>query len=133
MIPTQQYRFLRRSLRDGRSLNEQTSRWDKLHLDPWLLLFLIVNAALGLLMVYSASNEDMSMVMRQGISFAVGFALMFACAQVPPKVYQAVSPWFYFIAILLLILVLLVGDVRLGAKRWLTTNRTKMSNKIAIK
>lgn len=120
MIPTQQYRFLRRSLRDGRSLNEQTSRWDKLHLDPWLLLFLIINAAVGLLMVYSASNEDMSMVMRQGISFAVGFALMFACAQVPPKVYQAVSPWFYFIAILLLILVLLVGDVRLGAKRWLT-------------
>lgn len=120
MVPTQQYRFLRRSLRDGRSLNEQTSRWDKLHLDPWLLLFLVINAVLGLMMVYSASNQDWSMVLRQGISFGIGFLLMFACAQVPPKVYQAVSPWFYMIAILLLILVLLVGDVRLGAKRWLT-------------
>ena len=120
MIPTQQYRFLRRSLRDGRSLNEQTSRWDKLHLDPWLLLFLIINAFLGLMMVYSASNQDMSMVLRQGISFGVGFLVLFGCAQIPPKVYQAISPWFYLIAILLLILVLLVGDVRLGAKRWLT-------------
>ena len=120
MIPTQQYRFLRRSLRDGRSLNEQTSRWDKLHLDPWLLLFLVINAALGLMMVYSASNQDISMVVRQGVSFGVGFLLLFGCAQIPPKVYQAVSPWFYLIAILLLILVLLVGDMRLGAKRWLT-------------
>ena len=94
MIPTQQYRFLRRSLRDGRSLNEQTSRWDKLHLVPWLLLFLIINAFLGLMMVYSASNQDMSMVLRQGISFGVGFLVLFGCAQIPPKVYQAISPWF---------------------------------------
>ena len=71
-------------------------------------------------MVYSASSEDMSMVIRQAVSFGVGFILLFICAQIPPKVYQAISPWFYLFAILLLILVLLVGDVRLGAKRWLT-------------
>ena len=120
MEPSSQYRFLRQSVRDGLSFNNQSSRWEKLHLDPWLLGFLVINAILGLLMVYSASDQDVGMVVRQGISFGVGFALLFACAQVPPKVYQAISPWFYLFAILLLILVLLVGDVRLGAKRWLT-------------
>lgn len=120
MTPSPQYKFLRQSVRDGLSFNQNISRWDKLHLDPWLLGFLIINTILGLLMVYSASSEDISMVVRQGISFAVGFVLLFICAQIPPKVYQAVSPWFYLFAILLLILVLLVGDVRLGAKRWLT-------------
>ncbi|MCP5586780.1 FtsW/RodA/SpoVE family cell cycle protein, partial [Klebsiella pneumoniae] len=79
-----------------------------------------INTILGLLMVYSASDQDVGMLVRQGLSFVVGFILLFLCAQVPPKVYQAISPWFYGIAILLLILVLLVGDVRLGAKRWLT-------------
>ena len=120
MQPSPQYKFLRQSVRDGLSFSKTTSRWDKLHLDPWLLSLLIINMILGLLMVYSASSEDMSMVIRQGVSFAVGFVLLFLCAQIPPKVYQAISPWFYLIAILLLILVLLVGDVRLGAKRWLT-------------
>ena len=120
MTPSPQYKFLRQSVRDGLSFNQNISRWDKLHLDPWLLGLLIINSILGLLMVYSASSEDISMVVRQGISFAVGFVLLFICAQIPPKVYQAVSPWFYLFAILLLILVLLVGDVRLGAKRWLT-------------
>ena len=120
MTPSPQYKFLRQSVRDGLSINQKVSRWDKLHLDPWLLGFLIINAILGLLMVYSASSEDMSMVIRQAVSFGVGFILLFICAQIPPKVYQAISPWFYLFAILLLILVLLVGDVRLGAKRWLT-------------
>ena len=120
MTPSPQYKFLRQSVRDGLSINLKVSRWEKLHLDPWLLGFLIINAILGLLMVYSASSEDMSMVIRQAVSFGVGFVLLFICAQIPPKVYQAISPWFYLFAILLLILVLLVGDVRLGAKRWLT-------------
>ena len=81
MIPSQQYRFLRHSLRDGRSIKSDTSRWTKLHLDPWLLCFLILNAILGLMVVYSATAQDMGMVMRQGISFGIGFIAMFICAQ----------------------------------------------------
>ena len=58
MIPSQQYRFLRHALRDGRSIKHDASRWKKLHLDPWLLCFLLLNAALGLMLVYSASVPD---------------------------------------------------------------------------
>ncbi len=120
MIPSQQYRFLRQSLRDGRSIKDDSSKWHRLHLDPWLLGLLIINSIIGLMAVYSATAEDMSMVLRQATSFGVGFILLFICAQIPPKVYQATSPYFYLISMVLLVLVLVIGDTRLGAKRWLT-------------
>ncbi|MGA8883162.1 MAG: rod shape-determining protein RodA [Acinetobacter sp.] len=120
MIPSQQYRFLRQSARDGLSIKHDSSRWTKLHLDPWLLCFLILNAVLGLMVVYSATAEDAGMVLRQATSFGVGFIVMFLCAQVPPKVYQAISPYLYIFGVLMLILVLAVGETRMGAKRWIT-------------
>ena len=119
MIPSQQYRFLRHGVRDGLSMKSDSSRWTKLHLDPWLLCFLLLNSALGLCVVYSAS-QDGAMVMRQAISFGIGFILLFVLAQIPPKVYQAVSPYFYLISLILLILVLFIGERRLGAKRWIS-------------
>ena len=120
MIPSQQYRFLRQSLRDGRSIKHDSSRWAKLHLDPWLLCFLILNAVLGLLVIYSASAQDTGMVFRQATSFAVGFIVMIICAQIPPKVYQAISPYFFIFAVILMVLVLVVGETRMGAKRWIS-------------
>jgi rod shape determining protein RodA len=120
MIPSQQYRFLRQSLRDGRSIKHDSSRWAKLHLDPWLLCFLLLNAVLGLMAVYSATAENTGMVLRQATSFGVGFILLFICAQIPPKVYQSIIPYFYLFALILLLLVLFVGERRLGAKRWLS-------------
>ena len=120
MIPSQQYRFLRQSLRDGRSIKHDSSRWAKLHLDPWLLCFLILNAVLGLLVIYSASAQDMGMVFRQAPSFAVGFIVMIICAQIPPKVYQAISPYFFIFAVILMVLVLVVGETRMGARRWIS-------------
>ena len=120
MIPSQQYRFLRYSARDGMSIKHDSSRWAKLHLDPWLLCFLVLNAILGLMVVYSATAENTGMVLRQATSFAVGFTLMFLCAQVPPKVYQAISPYFYIFGIIMLMLVFVIGETRLGAKRWIT-------------
>ena len=120
MIPSQQYRFLRQSLRDGRSIKHDSSRWAKLHLDPWLLCFLILNAVLGLLVIYSASAQDMGMVFRQATSFAVGFIVMIICAQIPPKVYQAISPYFFIFAVILMVLVLVVWETRMGARRWIS-------------
>lgn len=120
MIPSQQYRFLRHALRDGRSIKHDSSRWTKLHLDPWLLSFLLLNAALGLMMVYSATSQDSSMVIRQAISFGIGFVVMFVLAQIPPKVYQAISPYLYLFGIFMLLLVFVIGERRLGATRWIT-------------
>ncbi len=120
MNPSQQYRFLRHSLRDGRSIKNDSSRWTKLHLDPWLLCFLILNAILGLMVVYSATAQDMGMVLRQATSFGIGFIAMIILAQIPPKVYQAASPYFYIFAVIMLALVLVIGETRMGAKRWIS-------------
>lgn len=119
MKPVPQSRFLRYSIRDGLHLKNNASYWHKLHLDPWLLSLLILNAILGLIVVYSASAQDMGLVFKQGFSFLLGFVALFVCAQVPPKVYQAFSPYLYAVSLVLLIAVFFIGEVRMGARRWI--------------
>ena len=120
MEPSQQYKFLRHALRDGRNFNSSASFWSKFHLDPWLFIFLVLNSIFGLIIIYSATSEDTNMLVRQASSFIVGFIVMIIFAQIPPKVYQVVSPFLYVISIALLVMVLFVGEVRLGAKRWIS-------------
>ncbi|ENV63986.1 rod shape-determining protein RodA [Acinetobacter junii NIPH 182] len=119
MKPVPQSRFLRYSIRDGLHLKNNSSYWYKLHLDPLLLSLLILNAILGLIVVYSASAQDMGLVFKQGFSFLLGFVALFICAQVPPKVYQAFSPYLYVVSLVLLIAVFFIGEVRMGARRWI--------------
>lgn len=117
--PNQQYKFLRQAPRDGMSTIHKVSAWDRLHIDPWLTFFLILNACLGLLVLYSASGEETARVIKQGISFIIGFVVMFTLAQIPPKIYQAFSPYFYIMGLLSLFAVMLFGEVRMGAQRWI--------------
>ncbi|WP_336949016.1 rod shape-determining protein RodA [Acinetobacter junii] len=119
MKPVPQSRFLRYSIRDGLHLKKNSSYWHKLHLDPWLLSLLILNAILVLIVVYSASAQDMGLVFKQGFSFLLGFVALCICAQVPPKVYQAFSPYLYAVSLVLLIAVFFIGEVRMGARRWI--------------
>lgn len=113
------YRFLRYAPRDGTTMQMQPGRWTRMHLDPWLLGLLFIATIFGLVVLYSASGQDVGMVTRQAISFSMAFVVMITLAQVPPKMYQAFSPWFYGIGFILLIMVALVGQVSLGARRWL--------------
>ncbi len=119
MPPSSQYKFLRQSPRDGLSTAMQPSRWQRLHIDPWLCLFLILNALLGLTVLYSASAQDLGLLSKQAMSFGIGFVVMIALAQIPPKVYQAFSPYFYGFGLLCLIAVMIFGEVRMGAQRWI--------------
>ncbi len=120
MPPSSQYKFLRQAPRDGLSTAMQPSRWQRMHIDPWLCLCLIAIAALGLTVLYSASAQDSGLVAKQAMSFAIGFAVMIGLAQIPPKVYQAFSPYFYLFAFLSLFAVMIFGEVRMGAQRWIT-------------
>jgi rod shape determining protein RodA len=113
------YRFLRYAPRDGTTMQMQPGRWTRLHLDPWLLGLLFIATIFGLVVLYSASGQDIGMVTRQAISFGMAFVVMITLAQVPPKMYEAFSPWFFGFGLFLLIMVALVGQVSLGARRWL--------------
>ena len=119
MAPSSQYKFLRQAPRDGLSTATQLSRWQQLHIDPWLCLFLVLNALLGLTVLYSASAQDVGLVSKQAMSFGIGFVVMFSLAQIPPKVYQAFSPYFYVFGVLSLLAVVIFGVVRMGAQRWI--------------
>jgi rod shape determining protein RodA len=113
------YRFLRYAPRDGTTMQMQPGRWTRMHLDPWLLGLLFIAMIFGLVVLYSASGQDVGMVTRQAISFSMALVVMISLAQVPPKMYQAFSPWFFGFGLVLLIMVALVGQVSLGARRWL--------------
>lgn len=119
MSPSSQYKFLRQAPRDGLSTAMLPSRWQRLHIDPWLCSFLILNACLGLTVLYSASAQDVGLVSKQAMSFGIGFIVMLGLAQIPPKVYQAFSPYFYLIALFALIAVKIFGEIRMGAQRWI--------------
>lgn len=119
MTTPPQSKFLRQAPRDGLSTASLPSKWHKLHLDPWLCLYLLLTAILGLTVLYSASEQDWSLVSKQAMSFTIGFFTMLGLAQVPPKVYQSFAPYLYIVALLSLIGVKLFGEVRLGAQRWI--------------
>ncbi|EKD91613.1 MAG: rod shape-determining protein [uncultured bacterium] len=95
-------------------------RWQKIHLDPLLVLGLLLLSALGLLILYSASNANQALVNQQGVHLIISFILMILAAQISPKRYQKIAPWLYFFSLFFLIAVLLVGKIDHGGRRWLS-------------
>lgn len=91
----------------------------RLHLDIWLVLSILALCALGLVTLYSASGESIDAVTRQALRMAVAFAGMLLLAQLPPALVSRWSAWFYVVSLLLLMLVLVMGEIAMGAKRWL--------------
>ena len=91
----------------------------RVHLDAPLLLGLLAVAAIGLVVLYSASLQDLESVIRQGTRLGLGFVVLIVLAQVPPTLLRTWTPALYAIGNLLLVAVLLVGDHSMGAQRWL--------------
>lgn len=114
-----QDRFLRTMPRDGTGFKRKFNIWRFLHLDPVLLLALLATGLLGLFELYSASGQHLDMTLKQMMSFSIGLVALFVMAQIPPRTYLALSPWFYLGGVGLLIAVAIFGEVRLGAQRWL--------------
>ena len=115
-----QHKFLRYSPRDGLNISQKESFLQRIHLDPWLSLFIFLTALLGLTTLYSASGQDTLMLYKQIMSFCIGFIVMFTLAQIPPKVYETFSPFFYIFGLLSLVAVFVIGEMRMGAQRWIS-------------
>ena len=90
-----------------------------LHLDGPLLLAVLAVCATGLVVLFSAAGEDVGVFVRQAARVGLGLAVLVAAAQVPPRVLRAVAPWVYAAGVLLLVAVALVGEISMGAQRWL--------------
>ncbi len=100
-------------------MNTQQDLLQRLHIDVPLLFSLIVLCGIGLVVLYSAADQDTEILVRQGIRIGLAFGLMFLVAQIPPYQIARWAPWFYFLGLVLLALVLAVGDIGKGAQRWL--------------
>jgi len=90
-----------------------------LHLDVPLLVGLLLLSAVGLIVLYSASGQNMDVIVRQLIRLAAGFTVMLVLAQIPPQQVARWTPWIYGIGLFLLLAVLAMGEIGKGAQRWL--------------
>ena len=90
-----------------------------IHLDLPLLLGLLAVSGLGLVVLYSAGQQKLDLVLGQAMRLGLGFAIMLALAQIRPSHLRFWSPWIYLVGVLLLLAVMVAGDVSKGARRWL--------------
>lgn len=91
----------------------------RLHLDVWLLIGIFVLCAIGLMVLYSASGENMAVVTKQAVRMGLAIIVMLIIAQTTPDALSRWAVWLYGISLLLLLLVLIIGEIGKGAQRWL--------------
>lgn len=92
---------------------------DFIHLDLPLLVGLLLLCGFGLIVLYSASGQDLGQVQRQLVRLGFAFGIMVAVAQIHPATLKRWSPWLYLVGIGLLVAVLVFGHIGKGAQRWL--------------
>ena len=91
----------------------------RLNIDGPLLGGVLLICGLGLVVLYSAVGEDADLLFHQCVRLFAAFVAMFVVAQLSPDVLRRWAPWGYLFGLVLLILVLVLGEVGQGAKRWL--------------
>ena len=118
MINNQQD-FFRRLPDASQAFKAKQRVWRKLHIDPLLLFLLILLTAVGLFVLYSASEASPSILKRQAVFFGLAYIAMFAVAQFQPMYFARWSLLFYLGGLTLLLFVLFHGVGAKGAQRWL--------------
>lgn len=93
--------------------------FNKLHIDVFLLIGLLLVCSLSLLILYSASGQNSDVLLRQVTRTGFALILMLLLARVNPQQFYRYSVPLYILGILFLIAVLGIGWVGKGAQRWL--------------
>jgi rod shape determining protein RodA len=107
------------SSRTQRTLTGTAQLLLALHLDGPLFIALCMVGAVGSIVLFSASGSSLSMLEAQLARFALGLIAMIMLAQVPPRIIRNAAPVAYLIGLILLLLVMFLGDISMGAQRWL--------------
>ncbi len=89
--------------------------------DWWLLAILAAICALGVIEIYSATHGSnlTGMHMKQIRWLVAGFILMFVLSRVDYHLILDQAPILYLIGVVALVAVLLLGQRRFGAQRWI--------------
>ncbi|MCX5807341.1 MAG: rod shape-determining protein RodA [Proteobacteria bacterium] len=93
------------------------------HLDWYLILNGLVLFAIGIFNMFSATTSFYSgsygFIMKQLVAFSIGLILIFIIIQYDYRLIANNSKWLYLLAIALILLVLIIGMIAGGAKRWI--------------
>lgn len=89
------------------------------YIDLPLFGLLILLITFGLLILYSASNANMGMIIRQSFRLLLALSIMVVFAFISPHKYKRWTPWLYGIGLALLLAVMVTGKIGKGAQRWL--------------
>jgi rod shape determining protein RodA len=93
------------------------------HLDWYLIINGLILFAIGIFNLMSATSSFYSgsynFILKQLIAFLIGLILIFVIIQYDYRVIANHSKWFYLLAIALILLVLMMGMIAGGAKRWI--------------
>lgn len=119
------WQFIARSMRGypvrppTSGIARRKSIWERIHIDPWLLGLLLLLMSSGLIVLYSASGQSVDAVIAQGVRFCIAIVVMVIIAQFAPSTFLRWAPLAYLFGVAMLVAVDVVGDVGMGAKRWL--------------
>ena len=114
---------------------EIEKRQKALKSDRMLLVILFILLILGTIMIASASypyanshyNDGSYYIKRQIVFLAIGIATMIFTSNISIRFYKKISPYFYLICSVLLVVVLFGGFSEGVAKRWLGIPGTPLS------
>ena len=112
--------FIRRMPEASRYLRRRRSFWQTVHLDPTLLLLLLILTIFGLVLLYSASEANHTIIKRQLIYFVIAYLAMITVAQIKLNQLSRWSLLLYLGTLILLIAVFYWGTGAKGAQRWLS-------------
>ena len=96
------------------------------HIDSQLLVLLLLLMSVGLVTIFSGSNQSVPRISSQVANICVALGVMYVFANVSPHYLRRIALPLYVIGVLLLVCVALFGDIVNGARRWLYVGVTRI-------
>ena len=90
-----------------------------IYFDQYLFITISLISVMGLFFLYSASQGNLNIVIKQAMFVAFGLFLMFFVSQPDPDFYKNTASLFLLISFILIVMTIIFGKEINGAKRWL--------------
>jgi rod shape determining protein RodA len=114
------YQEISSESRARRTLTGATRVLFALKIDGPLVIGLALISVYGLIILYSASGQNIGTIIRTIMRLFLGAIAMLLLARVNPNFLRRTTPWLYVFGVFLLVVVAAFGHIGLGAQRWLS-------------
>ena len=91
----------------------------KLHIDIPLFIGLLLICAASFVILYSAGGQELPLLIRHATRMGFAVLLMIVLAHINPRRFQSFSVALFSVCVLLLLAVAVMGQISMGAQRWL--------------